>query len=66
MGDDLGFQFGWGEYFHIAAEGEDFLVEVVGEQHAVAENGVGVVHFLALRVVERQGAEVSCLGVAHA
>ena len=53
MGDDLGFQFGWGEHFHVAAEGEDFFVEVVGEQHAVAENGVGVVHFLALRVVER-------------
>ena len=45
-GDDLCFEFGRGDHLHIVAVGEDSFVEVVGEQHFVAKNGVGVVHFL--------------------
>ena len=47
-GDDLGFKFGRVHHLHVVSIGEDGFVEVVGEEHFVAENGIGVVHFLRL------------------
>ena len=63
---DKGFQFLGLEDFDTGTVGHKFFLEVVSNTHLIGENGIVVMYFLLLGVVQRQGAEIFGLGRLHA